>query len=379
MNKIKGAIVALFWGIISCGVCLFAPVQQKSAFALQPTAYAAGEVAKKERRLVVETPVGEYDFSSEIVFLNKRAVLLGLDEKLRRMVGDNQKTARDASVTFDRDGFCYYPERAGVVPDGEKLKKDLLFALESGEERVRMQVQETWPNESLAQIKKRTQKLAAFTTYFNEQDGGRTANIRLAAAFLDGLKILPKTEFSFNAAVGERIKRRGFSDAKVIENGKFVSGTGGGVCQVSTTLYNAALLSGMQVTARRAHSLRVFYVPPSRDAMVSAWNDLKFFNPSAYPVYLSAKVFSGGLTVTFYGAPTGNNYVLESREIQEIPPPAPEIRIGKVEGEIIKEKAGLKSEGYLLCYRGDALLWKKRLSEDVYAPVRGVIGKKSAN
>lgn len=96
-------------------------------------------------------------------------------------------------------------------------------------------------------------------------------------------------EFSFNAAVGERTEERGYSTAKVIENGKFVEGVGGGVCQVSSTVYNCALLSGLTVTERHRHSLAVSYVEPSFDAMVSySYADLRFYNDTGKSVFIVA-------------------------------------------------------------------------------------------
>ena len=219
------------------------------------------------------------------------------------------------------------------------------------------------------------EKLCAYTTYFNEKDGGRCENIRLAARRLDGIALQPYGEFSFNGAVGPRTRENGYQEAKVISQGEFVLGVGGGVCQVSTTLYNAAILSGLTVLEYHPHSLRVGYVPPSRDAMVSAYSDLRLYNPRPETVYISAEVGADWLRFTLYGKGDGRTYSIESRTLQEIPAPDPIIKEGE---EVIRfGVAGVKSESYLYTYENGVLTSVRRLRADEYAPQRGVIGKKS--
>lgn len=226
-------------------------------------------------------------------------------------------------------------------------------------------------------MKSGAKKIASFTTYFNTEDGGRSANIALAAARLDGKTIYPDEEFSFNATVGARTKENGFREAKIIQAGEFIVGTGGGVCQASTTLYNAAVLSGLKITARKPHSLAVHYVKPSRDAMVSSLNDFRFKNPYRYPVYLSAKVKNGGITVTFYGRDTGYRYEIISLVTGEVPPPDPIEKPGDTDGIIREGKAGIKSEAYLETYYGGKLIKREKLSADTYSPIRGIVARKN--
>ena len=130
--------------------------------------------------------------------------------------------------------------------------------------------------------------LSSCTTYFSEESVGRAHNIRLAAERISGIVLSPRESFSFNAAVGERTKENGFSEAPVIERGEYVLGTGGGVCQVSGTLFHAALEGGLRVLESHPHSLPVSYLPPSLDAMVSKWSDLKLLNARTSPVTIEA-------------------------------------------------------------------------------------------
>ena len=223
------------------------------------------------------------------------------------------------------------------------------------------------------------EKISSYTTYFNENDRGRCENIAIAAELISGITVQPYGEFSFNQTVGKRTEEAGFQKAKIIQNGEYVLGTGGGVCQVSTTLYNAALKSGLTITEFHPHSLQVSYVPPSRDAMVSTQSDLCFINPHSFPVRLVAEVFSGGVRVCFLGKKDAYRYEIKSQILGEIPPPAPIVKEGEKEEILRSPKNGIKSEAYLERYVGDKLVSRKRLRADEYRPVQGIIVKKIDN
>ncbi len=220
------------------------------------------------------------------------------------------------------------------------------------------------------------EKLSSYTTYFDQNDGGRVENIRIAAALIDGVTVQAFGEFSFNKTVGRRTEEDGFKQAKIIVNGEYVQGVGGGVCQVSTTLYNAALKSGVSVTEFHPHSLRVGYVPPSRDAMVSSHSDLVLFNGYAHPIHISASVFSGGIRVVFYGKKDGYRYEIVSEEKGEIPPPPPIIKEGTKDEILRAQKNGTRSEAYIETYLGTQLVRRERLRTDEYRPIQGIIAKK---
>lgn len=221
--------------------------------------------------------------------------------------------------------------------------------------------------------------ISAYTTYFNAQETGRSENIRIAANLIDGVTLQAYGEFSFNQTVGQRTEEAGFQQAKIIMDGEYVLGTGGGVCQVSTTLYNAALKSGLTVTEYHPHSLQVAYVAPSRDAMVSTQSDLKLYNPHPFPVRLSAVAEEGAIRVRFLGKRDGLRYEIVSQTTAEIPPPPPIVKEGKEEGILRSPKNGVKSEAYLECYKGESLLSRTRIRLDEYRPVQGIIVKKIGN
>lgn len=148
-------------------------------------------------------------------------------------------------------------------------------------------------------------RLATFATSFDTGEAGRAWNIRLSAALLDGAVIEPGGVLSFNAAVGPRTPERGFREAPEIVDNELVTGFGGGVCQVATTVFAAALLADLDVVERYHHSRPLAYIGLGRDATVSyPALDLAMRNPKAFPVILSAWVHDGRVEVSLWGRKT---------------------------------------------------------------------------
>ncbi len=147
------------------------------------------------------------------------------------------------------------------------------------------------------------QTLGTSTTSFARSNRNRSNNIELATKACNGYIIKPGETFSFNTVVGKRTTERGYKEAGVYSNGQTDTGIGGGICQVSSTLFNAALESNMVITARRSHSLSVSYLPRGRDAAVS-WGgpEFKFKNPHKFPVMIGTYYDkSGKLTMSILG------------------------------------------------------------------------------
>lgn len=146
--------------------------------------------------------------------------------------------------------------------------------------------------------------ISTFATDISPSLPNRLHNIKLAANALDGTLIEPNNEFSFNSVVGPANAAEGYKSAPVIVGGELVEGVGGGVCQVSTTLYNAILLADISVVERRNHSLMVGYVPPGLDATIShGWIDLRFLNDRHHAVWIRTFVSGNRLTIKLYGDP----------------------------------------------------------------------------
>ncbi len=297
-----------------------------------------------------------------------------LETDLLDFCKNNAKDAVDARLFFDGKKFTYTPEQNGVYCDYARSLDLALAALREGKNGSEVVQAEFIPRITVKMLRERTQRLGAFTTYFDGGNLPRAHNIALAATRIAGVELAPKSEFSFNAVVGKRTEANGFEVANVIFEGEFVPGVGGGVCQASTTLMNAALGSGLKITESRPHSLPVGYVKPSLDAMVSEYSDLKFINPYDFPVYLAAE--TGGNFVRFivYGKPDGRRYVTESNVRYRITPPAAEIVEGEEDKVLRAEKEGVASESFLLVYdRAGNLLSRKLFRRDTYGASQGKI------
>jgi len=131
----------------------------------------------------------------------------------------------------------------------------------------------------------------------------RTHNLRIACREISGTLVKPREVFSYNKVVGPRLKEYGFRDAPIFVEGQVEPGTGGGVCQVSTTVYNAALLADMKILRRSHHSRPVVYAPVGRDATVAyPALDLRFRNTCDSPIYIIASVGKRTVDVTILGS-----------------------------------------------------------------------------
>lgn len=143
-----------------------------------------------------------------------------------------------------------------------------------------------------------TQTISSYSTKFNKHSIGRKNNITLAAKAINGIIVKPDEIFSFNDSVGPTSKNNGFSLAKIFIKGRESKGYGGGVCQVSSTLYNAVDNAGMEIIERHPHTKKVHYVDENRDAATSYGSvDFKFKNTYSYPVKISTLVKEGELKI----------------------------------------------------------------------------------
>lgn len=154
--------------------------------------------------------------------------------------------------------------------------------------------------------------LATFNTRYNSSNTDRSTNLELACKKINNTILLPGEVFSFNKIVGERTSSAGYKEAAVYANGAVEFGLGGGVCQVSSTIYNAVLLANLDIVERRNHSFMVSYLEAGRDATVAYGSiDFKFKNSRTYPIKLEADASNGIVTINILGIPEKNEYSVE--------------------------------------------------------------------
>ena len=204
--------------------------------------------------------------------------------------------------------YAVYPEVQGVDfdqellanmiaenPEAEEYSTDLIYT--DAEITIKDFGKEAFPD-----------LLASFSTkYVNNPD--RTTNLRLAAGKIDGTVVLPGEIFSYNKVVGKRTIAAGYKNAAIYQDGQVTDGLGGGICQISTTLYNAAIEAGMLIEERRNHMFVPSYAGAGKDATV-VWGstDFKFENRRSYPIKIEATVSGGIARIKIYGLKSDEEY-----------------------------------------------------------------------
>lgn len=222
--------------------------------------------------------------------------------------------------------------------------------------------------------------LAKFTTRYDETAENRANNIRLSSEKINGTILMPNEVFSYNKIVGERTIKAGYKEASVYVGGKVVPGIGGGICQVSSTLYNAALLSNLEITERRNHYFITSYVSQSRDATVSYGSiDFKFKNTRTYPIKIECVSKNGICQVFIYGMEEEVEYEVEIQDkvTDVIPYTTKTIKTDELtKGETLvvqKGVDGYKSEAYRILKLNGKVISKTLLSKDSYNPLQEII------
>lgn len=224
--------------------------------------------------------------------------------------------------------------------------------------------------------------IARFSTYYGDSKPNRKDNVALACRKIDGAVLYPEDEFSFNDIVGARTVENGFKSAYIIKDGEFVEGIGGGVCQVSSTLYNCALLANLTITCVRAHSLPVSYVAPSFDAMVSTTSDLRFVNTLSSPVTIKMLADGKYLKAEMYGiescAIRRRSQTIETLPFEVEYRDDATLKLGE---EVIDTygKAGLRSQGFLEYYQNGKLLKTVLIRKDTYFPQKRIVLRGTAD
>ncbi|MGI6065443.1 MAG: VanW family protein [Bacillota bacterium] len=221
--------------------------------------------------------------------------------------------------------------------------------------------------------------IASFFTNFDPGKESRSSNIKIAAHKLDRVLVMGREVFSFNDVVGPRTKEAGYQESLVIENNEFTPGVGGGVCQVSTTLYNAVLRANFSIVERIPHSLPVPYASPGMDATVAYdWADFKFLNDLRTPVLLHTEYKPGSIKIIIFG-PEGKvprvnvfSQVVKETEPEEEIIEDPSVPMGT---QIVEKQGqkGMEVEVIREVIEENQVVFREVISRDTYKPVKSVI------
>lgn len=292
----------------------------------------------------------------------------------------------DARVTVTADDQVQVVAgKSGIVLDLDDSAQAVTKALETlTAEKVALVSKTKQPNITAADLSHLEVVLGSFNTPYDSGKVDRTHNLSLAIGSVNGKVVMPGGTFSANEAIGPRLEERGFRDAPIFVNGEITPSTGGGVCQVATTLYNAALLAGLPVTERHHHSMPVHYADAGRDATVY-WGslDLRFQNDTGAPIVVLASMSGSRVHVRIVGQRSAKKKVrIERSGLSQLPfttveKPDPTLEIGKKKVEE-KGRLGIRVTVHRVLIAPDGNEEKELLHTDTYQPYKQtvLVGKK---
>jgi vancomycin resistance protein YoaR len=255
--------------------------------------------------------------------------------------------SRPARVGEQRGKVIIIPEQNQRTLNVAASTKNVLHQLTKnpGTRVLKVQSSQKSPALTKARLKGINARLGSYSTRFNAGNVKRTTNLKLGIKAINGTLLGPNEVFSLNKAVGERTQARGYRTSIVFQNGYKVPGIGAGISQVTGTLFNAALLSGLPIVSYRTHSRPVAYIPVGRDATV-AWGgfDMKFKNNTGAPIYIAYKTQGNRAIATLYGAqkarPDKVTLKVSSKKINAREIKAQLYRVMRHNGKLIKQKIG---------------------------------------
>lgn len=349
-------------------------------------AYDVGRTGKLENRYnkVMELKEKGLHFVSMFTY-----DMEALSKKIEEITKEIYKAPKEANIEFnpETNKFNISKEEVGYSVDKDKLFETVVERIDKWNfEQVEIVANTLKPKRNADKLSNATQLISSFSTSLAGSSTGRRNNVELALKFCNGLKLEPGEVFSFNDVVGPSTAEAGFMKAPVIAADKsMVDALGGGICQSSTTLYNAALMADLEIVERYHHSFPVSYVPKGLDASIYYGSaDLKFKNNKDTPIFI--KTYSKGdrVYVEIYGEPLPNGqYIKLESEVTHVEP-APKPRyVEDTKGKYVKpgqqklhaqSRPGYKVKSYKVYYNKDnKVVRREQIVYDYYVPIQGII------
>jgi vancomycin resistance protein YoaR len=309
--------------------------------------------------------------------------LLALRAFLQQIDRQISRPAINATIERSGDTFTVTPESKGLGVDVEKTIEQIsteLKALDFSPKPV--VVFDKIPDITYDMLSGINTRWSVFSTVFNPDNVGRSENLKIASQAIDGIVLGPGQVFSFNDATGLRIAENGYQEAPVIFEGQLVPGIGGGVCQVSSTLYNAALYANLEIVERHRHTIPSAYIDMGRDAtVVDKVLDLKIRNNSDGYVYIASWVQGNRVYTAIYGNKREHDIKVKiSTEVVEVIEPVTQVVIDHSlpAGQEVVEREGRK--GYRVRAFKQVFIDGKAgepelMYTDLYRPENGLVRK----
>lgn len=319
-------------------------------------------------------------------------VLGNIEEKIEDIIAEVEQKSQPASLIFDpnvEDPFQVDVGQNTILVDRDELYQEINNSLLVNKKiKIEIPIIEFENDIDVDRLKNSVGLRSSFSTSYATSSSARKNNIKKAISCFNGLIVQPNQTVSFNETTGPRTEENGYSNAHIIVGGVYVDGIGGGVCQASTTLYNALLLADMEILSVNHHSLPASYVPLSFDAMVSGnYSDLVFKNSTENPIYIKTSADENTVTVQIYGQKFDDGFEIKRRaELVKVLPHNGDKIIPDLKGEysnrilykgeylrIKYPREGYESKGYLQYYKNGELIEEKQIRHDFYQPQDGIV------
>lgn len=292
--------------------------------------------------------------------------------------------AVDAKITINGGNISITPETIGKQIDVEELCNKIKECVNPDPEKVEtvsIDLQEYSPTITSSELSKIDGIMSSYSTTFSTADSGRVENLRVATGYINGTVLMPGDEFSYNNTIGETTAERGYKEANTYVGSKIVPGYGGGVCQVSSTLYIAVMQANIRSTERRNHSMTVGYAKPGLDATVAAgYIDYKFVNTYDFPIYIQGYLSGNRVVFNIYGdkeALGGKTYEMVNEIVETYNYETEEVEDSTLEeGKRVVTTSGAngyKANSYLITYENGVQVNKELISTDVYSTRNQVV------
>ena len=290
------------------------------------------------------------------------------------------KEAKDAYYTTDP--YAVYPSSNGL--DFNISVDEAKQMVATHQDTYTIPLKTLYPSVTTNEIGREAfpDLLATYSTSYASSNANRSTNIALAASKINGTVLMPGEEFSFNGTVGKRTAANGFKTATVYSNGQVTTDYGGGICQVSSTLYNSVLRANLEITNRTNHTFTVGYVPIGLDATVS-WGspDFKFKNSRNYPIKIVATTANKKLTISVYGLKEDVEYEVELVSYKTGTVPYSTVyttdsSLGKGKTKVVQSGSnGATSVAYKILKLNGKEVSRTLLSKDTYSPHNQIIAR----
>ncbi len=301
---------------------------------------------------------------------------------IEQIYNEIYKEAKNAY--YEKDPFKIYPEIVGISFN----KDEATSLLQNEQDEYVIKLNYSYPEITINDLGIDTFKdtLSNFTTKYDMSNKDRSNNLELAASKINGIVLAPGEEFSYNKTVGARTISTGYKEAKIYSNGQVVDGVGGGICQISSTLYNTVIRANLDVTERHNHQFVTSYVPAGRDAtVVYGAKDLKFVNNRSYPIKIEMKATNTIISCSIYGLKEETEYDVDF-DVEVVSQTDPKI-VYEYDDSVNLGKEKIKQSGalgrvvnvYKVVKQDGNVISKTLLSQDTYNPLEKIILKNPAD